>query len=156
MDDQTVMASADVAAAALAAEMVTARIDKRWQSVDGPATALFTYRRRQGPDVNVGYSSLVLGSMCWSEGMSERWRSQCRGHPSLDAVVEWIGSAFERLPPVWFTGGDFALGEVAIPETHFLVWRHRPEFERHDGLWNVWARYGFIPKDAWFLEVTAP
>lgn len=107
-----------------------------WAMFDGPRSAWFGYRRRQGADGRVMYYT-------WTYGGRE---SDAAGASARTA--ELISSWF----PEALMGA--ALADGVAPEAYEIWWRARPEV-RHDqksGRFRFYCRVGFKPKDAWLLE----
>ena len=124
---------------------------RHWQQMPGPPCAYFEYRRRQGPDMRCEY---FAWSVCgvrlpyWGDPMRPDTLVEPTrvGLKSLPALVGWFPDALE--------GMGVQLGFE--PASGVLVWRHMVEvrLDRMTGRFVLFARAGFMPKDAWPLEVS--
>jgi len=116
---------------------VLAAISNEWACVDGPPCAFFDWRRRIGPDGHEAYKA-------WGFTGPDRQHARWPSTPDLALIVSWFPAA------VTADAGTCGI----TPATHVLVWRDAPEIAVSDeGQYALYARFAFMPKDGWFLEV---
>ncbi len=130
-------------AARKAEQDILQEIESKWTSVEGPARASFRWRRTQGEDGALPYTSWTF------TGPQPRYGSPADGPgdvADLGVATRWVSDALD---------GWAAAVCGASPKTHRLVWRKRPEVGSRniDGVvrWNLYMRLAFMPLDAWLL-----
>lgn len=145
MTDIPEMSSADTAAAGGMARRLRAEIESVWEAIEGPSAPLFRWRRLQGLDGQEEYEE--LGVLHYSPHVD---RHTIMGVKSLGTLTELFPSAFDAVRKNFEDLHRESIG----PETHRVVWRIVPEIIRKDdGLWYLYARLAFMPKDAWLLAM---
>lgn len=118
------------------ARAILSSIEAAWPTIEGPASAGFFTRQKQGSDTYHVYKTWTFGEIGKEQGTLHR------SAKSASMLTEWFLDALT----------EYATDLNLKPETHQIVWRHKPEVTIRNGRWWLYARFDFMATDSWMLE----